>query len=56
VWITAVAVLWVLAGPDELRPHMQRRRTDPVTVRTYADRTNGGVQDWPAAGPDRFAV
>src|SRR5206468_12223857 len=24
-------------GPEELRPHMLCRRTDPVTVRTYAD-------------------
>jgi glutamate synthase domain-containing protein 2 len=58
-----------VSGPGELRPYMLGRRTDPVTVRTYADLYEwlepgqllaepppGWVADWAAADPDRFTV
>jgi glutamate synthase domain-containing protein 2 len=56
-------------GAHELRPHMLCRRTDPVTVRTYAELYDwlapgqllaepprGWADDWAAAGPDRFSM
>lgn len=55
--------------PADLRPHMLRRRVDPVTVRTYAELyewlepgrlldspPEGWAGDWKAADPDRFTV
>ncbi|MFC0432186.1 FMN-binding glutamate synthase family protein [Kutzneria buriramensis] len=55
--------------PDELRPHMLCRRTDPVTVQTYADLyewlapgqllaepPRSWAVDWAQADPDRFTV
>jgi glutamate synthase domain-containing protein 2 len=56
-------------GPAELRPHMLRRRVDPVTVRSYAELyewldpgqlliepPESWAVDWKAADPDRFAA
>jgi glutamate synthase domain-containing protein 2 len=55
--------------PDELRPHMLRRRIDPTTVRSYgelyswldkgellADPPQEWTADWLAADPDAFTV
>ncbi|WP_051385736.1 FMN-binding glutamate synthase family protein [Actinokineospora inagensis] len=55
--------------PDDLRPHMLRRRVDPHTVRSYdelyhwlghgellVDPPQGWVADWTAADPDHFTV
>jgi hypothetical protein len=55
--------------PDELRPHMLRRRVDPHTVTSYADLycwldqrellsdpPQGWAADWSAADPDRFTI
>ncbi|GGV38620.1 FMN-binding glutamate synthase family protein [Kitasatospora herbaricolor] len=55
--------------PSQLRPHMLQRRTDPQTVRSWAelypelspgqlidDAPEAWVQDWHAADPDHFTV
>lgn len=55
--------------PDELRPHMLRRRADPHTVQSYgelygwldpgellADPPQEWAADWAAAHPDHFTV
>ncbi len=55
--------------PDELRPHMLRRRLDPLTVRSYEELyewlspgellavpPQDWAADWAAADPDCFAV
>ncbi|MFH9865017.1 FMN-binding glutamate synthase family protein [Streptomyces lydicus] len=55
--------------PDELRPHMLRRRLDPLTVRSYeelyawlspgellAAPPQDWAADWTAADPDHFTV
>ncbi|MFG2138383.1 FMN-binding glutamate synthase family protein [Streptomyces sp. NPDC048650] len=55
--------------PDELRPHMLRRRIDALTVRSYAELYDwlapgelragpppAWAADWAAAHPDRFTV
>ena len=58
-----------VSDPAHLRPHMLRRRVDPVTTRSYeelydwlapgqlsADPPQEWAADWTAADPDRFTV
>lgn len=58
-------------GPEQLRPHMLRRRSAPHTVSSYAELyewlepgrlleggglPGGWARDWEAARPDSFTV
>lgn len=71
---TVAGALQIMASmgvtdPADLRPHMLRRRVDPVTERSYeelyewlapgqllAEPPASWAADWEAADPDRFTV
>ncbi|WP_077797110.1 FMN-binding glutamate synthase family protein [Streptomyces sp. JHA26] len=71
---TVASALQIMAsmgvtGPEELRPHMLRRRIDPLTERSYEELYEwlgpgqllveppaSWAADWKAADPDRFTV
>ncbi|MGW9436542.1 FMN-binding glutamate synthase family protein [Streptomyces sp. NPDC055607] len=71
---TVASALQIMASmgvtdPSELRPHMLRRRVDPVTERSYeelyewlhpgqllAEPPASWAADWKSADPDRFTV